>query len=65
MDGKFLLSYQEAGRVLGCTARTVFEFVKSGELRAVALGYRLKKVDPNDLRDFIERKKTTAKAGAV
>jgi excisionase family DNA binding protein len=61
----FLLSYRDAGEILGVDQRTVFEYVRRGELASVILGYRNKRIDPADLRQFIERRKTTVKAGAA
>jgi excisionase family DNA binding protein len=60
----FLLSYRQAGRILGVDQRTVFEYVRKGEIPSVVLGYRNKRIDPADLRQFIESRKTSAKVGA-
>jgi excisionase family DNA binding protein len=59
----YLLSYKAAGKVLGCTERTIYEFVRRGELPSVRLGNRSVRVDPADLKRFIEGRKT-GKAGA-
>lgn len=58
----YLLSYRAAGKVLGCTERTIYQFVRDGELRSVRLGNRSVRVDPADLKRFIEGRKT-GKAG--
>ncbi len=53
-----LLSYQQAGQILGVSARTIWSLVDSGDLPVVRFG-RSVRVDPADLRAFIEK----AKAG--
>ena len=55
-----LLTYREAGKVLGITERTVWSLVDAGALRAVRFG-RSVRIDPADLRAFIDR----AKAGGA
>lgn len=59
----YLLSYKAAGKVLGCSDRSIYQYVRDGELRSVRLGNRSVRIDPNDLRAFIESRKT-GKAGA-
>ncbi len=51
-----LLSYDDAGKMLGVTGRTVYSLVKSGELPAVRFG-RSVRIDPADLREFIDKSK--------
>lgn len=51
-----LLTYREAGEILGVTERTIWTFVNRGELPAVRFG-RSVRIDPVDLREFIERSK--------
>jgi excisionase family DNA binding protein len=51
-----LLTYPEAGKVLGVTERTIFTMVKTGELPAVRFG-RSVRIDPADLRRFINKAK--------
>lgn len=51
-----LLTYREAGRRLGVTDRTVWTLVDRGELPAVRFGHCVR-IDPCDLRAFIERAK--------
>lgn len=53
-----LLTYREAGRRLGVTDRTVWTLVERGELPAVRFGHSVR-IDPGDLRAFIERAKRT------
>lgn len=55
-----LLSYKQAGALLGVTERTVWTLVNDGELPAVRFG-RSVRIDPADLRTYIDRCKTTAK----
>jgi len=51
-----LLTYREAGEILGVTDRTIWTLVDRGELPAVRFG-RSVRIDPADLRAFIERSK--------
>lgn len=51
-----LLAYPEAAKVLGVTERTVRSLVCRGALPAVRFG-RSVRIDPADLRAFIERAK--------
>lgn len=57
-----LLTYREAGKLLGVTERTVWTLVADGELPAVRFG-RSVRIDPADLRAYIDRCKTPAPAG--
>ncbi len=57
-----LLSYREAGKLLGVTERTVWTLVNDGELPAVRFG-RSVRIDPADLRAFIDQSKTAASTG--
>ncbi len=52
-----LLTYREAGKLLGVTDRTVWQLVRDGHLPAVRFG-RSVRIDPADLRAFIERAKS-------
>ncbi len=51
-----LLTYGEAAEVLGVTDRTVRSLVKTGALPAVRFGGSVR-IDPRDLRKFIENAK--------
>ena len=51
-----LLTYQDAAKQLQVTDRTVWQLVKDDKLRAVRFG-RTVRIDPVDLRSFIERAK--------
>ncbi|MAG17649.1 MAG: hypothetical protein CMJ21_06220 [Phycisphaerae bacterium] len=51
-----LLTYQETGKLLGVSDRTIWQLVKDGKLRAVRFG-RSVRIDPADLRGFIDRAK--------
>lgn len=53
-----LLTYREAATVLGVTPRTVWTLVQAGTLPAVRFG-RSVRIDPTDLRRFIDRAKGT------
>ena len=56
-----LLTYKQVGEIIGMTDRTVFELVKRGGLRAVRIG-RSVRVDPADLRAYIDRAKIVVAA---
>ncbi len=51
-----LLTYAQAGKLLGVTGRTVWTLVHRGDLLAVRFGHSVR-IDPADLRAFIERSK--------
>lgn len=51
-----LLTYREAARLLGITDRTVWSLVHDGALPVVRFGRNVR-IDPVDLREFIERGK--------
>ena len=51
-----LLSYEQAGKLLGVTGRTVWALVHRGDLLAVRFGHSVR-IDPADLRAFIDRSK--------
>lgn len=51
-----LMTYQDAAKVLCVTDRTVWQLVKDGHLPAVRFG-RSVRIDPADLREFINRSK--------
>lgn len=57
-----LLTYREAARVLGVTERTVWTLVNSGMLPSVRFG-RSVRIDPSDLREFIENAKHGGNGG--
>jgi len=59
-----LLTYKQAGELLGVTERTVWTLVADGELPAVRFG-RSVRIDPADLRAYIDRCKTTSRGGHV
>ena len=52
-----LMTYKAAGRILGLTERSVYAMVQRGDLPAVRIGRNVR-IDPADLRAFIERLKT-------
>lgn len=54
-----LLTYKQAGELLGVTERTVWTLVADGELPAVRFG-RSVRIDPADLRAYIDRCKPPA-----
>ena len=51
-----LLTYDQAGKLLGVTGRTVWTLVHRGDLLAVRFGQSVR-IDPGDLRAFIEQSK--------
>lgn len=55
-----LLTYKQAGELLGVTERTVWTLVADGELPAVRFG-RSVRIDPADLRAYIDRCKTSSR----
>lgn len=55
-----LLTYKQAGELLGVTERTVWTLVSDGELPAVRFG-RSVRIDPADLRAYIDRCKTAGR----
>lgn len=57
-----LLTYREAARLLGVTARTVWTLVDRGELPVVRFG-RSVRIDPTDLRAFITHAKARPAVG--
>lgn len=57
-----LLTYKQAGELLGVTERTIFTLVADDELPAVRFG-RSVRIDPADLRAYIDRRKTTSTGG--
>ena len=59
-----LLTYKQAGELLGVTERTVFTLVKEGHLAAVRFG-RSVRIDPADLRAYIDRCKTPSSSPAA
>lgn len=54
-----LLTYKQAGELLGVTERTVWTLVADGALQAVRFG-RSVRIDPADLRGYIDRCKSAA-----
>ncbi len=54
-----LLTYGQAGKLLGVTGRSVWTLVSQGELPAVRFGHSVR-IDPADLRAFIDRSKRAA-----
>jgi len=57
-----LLTYKQAGALLGVTERTVWTLVDDGELPSVRFG-RSVRIDPADLRAYIDHCKTTSRGG--
>lgn len=57
-----LLTYKQAGELLGVTERTIWTLVADGELPAVRFG-RSVRIDPADLRAYIDRCKTAGRRG--
>ena len=56
-----LLTYRGAAKLLGVTDRTVWQLVKDGQIPAVRFN-RSVRIDPADLRAFIERAKQAREA---
>lgn len=51
-----LLTYREVAKTLRVSERTIWTLVKRGELPAVRFGHSVR-IDPADLRAFIEQAK--------
>ena len=58
-----LLSYKEAGQILGVTGRTVWNMVDRGDLPAVRFGGNVR-IDPADLDSFINEAWKTRRSGS-
>lgn len=58
-----LLTYKDASKLLGVTERTVWTLVNQGELPAIRFG-RTVRIDPVDLRGFIDRAKSQCQVSA-
>jgi excisionase family DNA binding protein len=58
-----LVSERKAGSTLGVSARTIFNMVARGDLKAVRIGKR-KLISVASIRAFIERAGTTQGGGA-
>lgn len=58
-----LLTYRQAAQVLGVTDRTLRTLVREGRLPAVRFG-RSVRIDPADLRRFIDTAKRGENGGA-
>lgn len=56
-----LVSEREAGRLLGVTARTVYELRRTGEIPAVRIGSRVL-YSRDDLAAFIANRRQTCEA---
>ena len=54
-----LLTYRDAAKLLGVTERTIWTLVNRGDLPAVRFG-RSVRIDPADLRGFVEASKNNA-----
>lgn len=52
-----LLTYREAGKLLGVTERSIWSYVDQGLLPAVRFR-RSVRINPTDLRRFIDRSKS-------
>lgn len=53
-----LLTYRQAAELLQVSDRTVWALVNDGKLRAVRFAGRTVRIDPADLREFINRSKS-------
>jgi hypothetical protein len=54
-----LLDERAAAKVLGISPRVLWGLADAGEIPFIKIGPRLKRYDPQDLRDFIERSRRT------
>ncbi len=59
-----LLTYDQAAKLLGVTGRTVWTLVHRSDLPAVRFGHSVR-IDPADLRAFIERAKQDLASGTA
>jgi len=53
-----LLKPGEAAKLLGISMQTLRKYKRSGQIRALHLGYNLVRYDPEDVRIFLEKFKT-------
>jgi len=54
-----ILTIDEVAKMLRVTKRTVFKFLKSGDLRAHRISYKLVRIFRKDVNAFLERYATT------
>ena len=54
-----LLKVSEVAQICGVRKETVYGWIKDGELAAIHFD-RLVRIDPNDLADFLKRKRKGA-----
>jgi len=59
-----LITYRAAARILGVTERTLWTIMNRGDLPAVRFGRNVR-IDPTDLRAFIDRSKEARGPGGA
>lgn len=53
---KLILTPTEAGALLGCSAATIYNYIRQGLLKAYRIpGHKIIKIAYSDLLDFIEK----------
>lgn len=58
-----LMTVDEAGGVLGLGRSAMYELLSSGELLSIKVGGRMRRIRPDDLREYVERQAAAASAG--
>jgi excisionase family DNA binding protein len=56
-----ILTIDEGAKILQVTKRTVFKFLKSGDLRAHKISYKLVRIFRKDVNAFLQRYATTSR----
>lgn len=55
-ETKYMLTVQEASRVLGISIHTVYRLINSGELSAIKVGPRKTVIKADEIERYINRK---------
>lgn len=55
-----LLTYEQAGEVLGLDARTVRKLCRRGDLPRVIISERVHRIDADDLTAYVRRRREVA-----
>lgn len=55
-ETKYMLTVQEAARVLGVSVHTIYRLINSGELSAIKVGSRKTVIKAEEIERYINRK---------